>query len=153
MLILQFFFGGVCGFLVGFNRRPTDALGLRIWFSRHTCGVPGYYKSASFIRPALEWGFPAHLRCTALLGIGVLQTPVWGMGLPGDLFDRLAGDDLSIQSVSFGRHGVSVGLAYLAVPGSINWCLSDACLMGWLYGGCCRTSVIEKINFVTCWFK
>ena len=41
------FFGGVCGFLVGFNRRPTDALGLRIWFSRHTCGVPGYYKSAS----------------------------------------------------------------------------------------------------------
>ena len=39
------------------------------------------------------------------------------MGLPGDLFDRLAGDDLSIQSVSFGRHGVSVGLAYLAVPG------------------------------------
>ena len=74
MLILQFF-GGGCGFLVGFNRRPTDARPEDLVF-RHTCGVPGYYKSASFIRPALEWGFPAHLRCTALLGIGVLQTPV-----------------------------------------------------------------------------
>ena len=48
---------------------------LRIWLSGDTCGVPGYHKSASFRRPTLVGGFPARLRSTGLLGIGIFQTP------------------------------------------------------------------------------
>ncbi len=36
------FFWRISGFLVGFNRRPSDALGLMGWLSGDTCGVPGY---------------------------------------------------------------------------------------------------------------
>jgi len=35
----------------------------------------GYDKPISFRRPTLVWGFPAHLQCTGLLGIGAIQTP------------------------------------------------------------------------------
>ena len=82
MLILQFF-GRVCGFLVGFNRRPSDARACGFGFPETPSGVPGYYKSASFRRPALVGDLPAHLWCTGLLGIGVLQTPLAGwVGFP-----------------------------------------------------------------------
>jgi len=40
MLILQFF-EGACGFLIGFNRRPPDALGRMVWlFRRHLTVSP-----------------------------------------------------------------------------------------------------------------
>ncbi len=74
MLILQFFLEGLwfpCWLQSASFRRQ----GYMVLFSGDTCGVPGYYKSASFRRPTLVWGFPARLRCTGLLGIGVLLTP------------------------------------------------------------------------------
>ena len=51
-------FWRVCGFLVGFNRRPSDARACGFGFPETPSGVPGYYKSASFRRPALVGGIP-----------------------------------------------------------------------------------------------
>jgi len=104
MLILQFFFGGfvvsllasigvlqtpwLYGFVfrrhlavspVTWNRRPSDALG----WDALLFGLPNafviWFISASYRRPALVEEFPALLRYTGLLEIGVFQTPLAGM--------------------------------------------------------------------------